>query len=81
MNDIVWYIVFSPDANTHVISPVLPPSPFPYAMKEVTYSVGYPAVPAISDFVSAAEQLRNGGSAAQQIAVKVTMKAPAGGPG
>lgn len=35
----------------------------------------------IGGIASAAEQLRSGGTAAQQIAVKVTMKAPAGGPG
>lgn len=76
MNDIVWYIVYSPDARTHILSPVLPPSPFPYALKEVTYSVGYPAGAAILDFVSAAEQLRSGGEAAQSVAVKVTMRIP-----
>lgn len=76
MNDIVWYIVYSTEAGTHIISPVLPASPFPYALKEVTYSVGYPAVSAIYDFVSAADQLRSGGEAAQSVAVKVTMRIP-----
>lgn len=76
MNDIVWYIVYSPEAGTHVISPILPQSQFPYALKEVTYSVGYPAVAAIFDFAAAAEQLRNGGQASQSVAVKVTMKIP-----
>lgn len=76
MNDIVWYIVYSPDAGTHIISPVLTQSQFPYALKEVTYSAGYPAVSAIYDFVAAAEQLRSGGTAAQSVAVKVTMRIP-----
>ena len=76
MNDIVWYIVYSPEARTHIISPVLPESPVPYALTAVTYSVGYPAVSAIFDFVAAAEQLRSGGEAAQAVAVKVTMKIP-----
>jgi hypothetical protein len=81
MNDIVWYIVYSPEFRTHIISPILPPSATPYVMKENVYVYPYPAIPAIFDFVATTEQIRNGGDLAQNIAIKVTMKVPAGGPG